>query len=364
MFFKRHILALCAALSLCLPSLSAAPASIKATLDSAQLTMGNVTCIRLNIVENENSPAQFFFDPNSFPKEVEPVDWLEDDTTSIGNGMREIKRALIVQSFDSGVYTLPPFFLVTGNDTVKSNQLTIKVQPVDVSQMKDINPIAPVKKFKSKWYDFLPDWLTDYWLWILLGLVVVAGGVCAYLIFTRKVEVNILPKKKKLPPYELAIKRLTALREKNLCENGMVKEYYTVLIDILRDYLQGRFGINAMEMTSTDIVRTLSGNDETRHSNQHMRDILQIADYVKFAAQRPLPDDNVRAFNDALDFVEETKPAPVPEDGAEGKAGESAPAAAAEAGSENKPAAGSDEADAAPSRLSRFASRINRKEEN
>ncbi|MDE5633555.1 MAG: hypothetical protein K2I51_02675, partial [Muribaculaceae bacterium] len=44
--------------------------------------------------------------------------------------------------------------------------------------------------------------------------------------------------------------------------------------------------------------------------NRYMRNILQIADFVKFAKVRPLPDANVRAFNEALQFVEETRPAP------------------------------------------------------
>jgi len=208
------------------------------------------------------------------------------------------------------VYVLPPFCLVSGNDTLKSNSLTIKVNPVDVSHLNDIHPIAEPLEFQSKWYDFLPDWITDYWGWILAAVLIIAAGVCAYLIMTRKVAVNILPQKKRLPPYELAVKRLEALRTDSIWERGMEKEYYTRLIDILRDYLQERFGINAMEMTSTQIVKVLSGNEATRQPNRYMRNILQIADFVKFAKVRPLPDDNVRAFNEALQFVEETRPAP------------------------------------------------------
>ena len=118
--------------------------------------------------------------------------------SDIGNGLEEIKRALVVQSFDSGVYAIPPFLLVNGPDTVRSNGLSIKVNPVDVSEMTDINPIADVAGFESKWYDWLPDWITDYWLWIVLGIVIIAGGICAYLILSNKVNVNIMPQKKRL----------------------------------------------------------------------------------------------------------------------------------------------------------------------
>lgn len=300
-------------------ALAAGPAqaqlSVKASLDSTRLIMGNVTAVRLDIVDRADAPATLAVDKERMPAQVEPVDWVDGDTTDIGNGLVEIKRALIIQSFDSGVYTLPPFYLISGNDTVKSNQLTLKVEPVDVSQMKDINPIADPIDFEKKWYDFLPDWLVDYWMWMLLAIVLIAGGVAAYLIATRKVKVSIMPQKKKLPPYEIAVKRLTALKEAGLWERGQEKDYYTRLIDILRDYLQERFGINAMEMTSQQIVRALSANEATRMPNRHMRNIVEIADFVKFAKARPLPDDNVRAFNNAMQFVEETRPAPEPADG-------------------------------------------------
>jgi hypothetical protein len=45
-----------------------------------------------------------------------------------------------------------------------------------------------------------------------------------------------------------------------------------------------------------------------------MQKVVEIADFVKFAKVRPLPDDNVRAWQNALQFVEETKPAPEPEE--------------------------------------------------
>lgn len=313
---KLHITLLLLAAAMFIPGTKLFAQSIKATLDSSQITMGNVTAVRLDIVEKTGGSAMLV-DENNFPKEVEPVEWVDGDTTDLGNGLREIRRALIIQSFDSGVYTLPPFCLVSGNDTLKSNSLTIKVNPVDVSNLKDIHPIASPLDFEKKWYDFLPDWITDYWGLILAFILIVAAGACAYLILTRKVAVNILPQKKRLPPYELAMRRLQALRTDGLWERGMEKEYYTRLIDILRDYLQERFGINAMEMTSTQIVRALSGNEVTRQPNRYMRNILQIADFVKFAKVRPLPDDNVRAFNEALQFVEETRPVeePKPEDG-------------------------------------------------
>lgn len=112
------------------------------------------------------------------------------------------------------------------------------------------------------------------------------------------------------PPYDLAIQRLQQLQTRNLPGSGREKEYYTELTDILRQYLDGRFGINAMEMSSTQIIDTLRHNKETRPGSDLMKQILEIADFVKFAKVRPLPDDNVRSFNSAMKFVEDSKPLP------------------------------------------------------
>lgn len=302
------------AASLGLTAQAAGHSQIKASLDSLQLTMGQQTVARVDIVKPADSPAEILVDKNLFPAEVEILDWLEGDTTDIGNGLVEIKRGLLIQSFDSGVYAIPPFLLVNGPDTLRSNSLSLKVNPVDVSALTDIHPIADVAEFESKWYDWLPDWITDYWVYILLGILVIAGGICAYLIMSKKVKVSILPQKKRLPPDQIAFNRLNALKEAQLWEKGQEKEYYTRLIDILRDYLQERFGINAMEMTSSQILKALRSNEETRMSHSRMERVVEIADFVKFAKVRPMPDDNVRAFSDAMQFVEETKPTPEPEE--------------------------------------------------
>ena len=121
--------------------------SIKASVDSSQITMGYQTAIKLDIVDNAQATSQVIVDKATFPAQVEIVDWIYGDTTDLGNNLVEMKRALVVQSFDSGVYSIPPFLLVNGPDTVRSNPLTLKVNPVDVSQMSDINPLAPPAEF-------------------------------------------------------------------------------------------------------------------------------------------------------------------------------------------------------------------------
>ena len=78
-------------------------------------------------------------------------------------------------------------------------------------------------------------------------------------------------------------------------------------------YIDRRFHINAVEMTSSQIIDTLKKNDETRAVNEQLEMILEVADIVKFANARPLADDNEVAYQRAVNFVEATRPIEEPE---------------------------------------------------
>ena len=118
----------------------------------------------------------------------------------------------------------------------------------------------------------------------------------------------IIPPKPEPSPYETAMSALASLKEKKLWEQGMEKEYFTELTEILRVYLNRRFGINAMEMTSRQIMASLASNKDIKEKRSYVRQILDMADFVKFAKVRPLPADNIASYDNAVKFVEETKP--------------------------------------------------------
>ena len=84
----------------------------------------------------------------------------------------------------------------------------------------------------------------------------------------------------------------------------------TTGLDILREYIDSRFSINAMEMTTTEILASLRANKETKLVENNMKTILEVADFVKFAKMRPLPEDNEASMRNAIKFVELTIPQP------------------------------------------------------
>ena len=300
----------------------AGPTTIKAKLDSAYLLMGRQTGMHIEIVQDKNATGYIpVTDGDTLTRNVEIVGWRNSDTTDLGNNRIQIDRDLILQSFDSGLYTLPPILYISGKDTFRTEKTTLKVIPVNVDTLKNINDYKNVENPDTKWTDYLPDFITDYWWIILLFILIVASAF--YIIYRiqkgKPIALPLLPKKKLLPPYEEAIEALTALKAASLWQNGQEKEYYTRLTDILRHYIDRRFGVNAMEMTTSQILALLTAI-EAKGAKEELKKILDVADFVKFAKMKPLADENEQSCRLATEFLEKTKPVEiVPENQSEEK---------------------------------------------
>ena len=107
---------------------------------------------------------------------------------------------------------------------------------------------------------------------------------------------------------------LAALKASDLWQNGQDKEYFTRLTDILRVYIDRRFGIKAVELTSSQIMEKIKKNNEAHIANDQLNNVLEVADFGKCANMHTLADDNEIAYQRAVNFVEQTKPLPVIDD--------------------------------------------------
>ncbi len=187
--------------------------SFNAKLDSAYLLMGKQTAIHLEIIEDNNANGYLNIPNDTLHSAVEKITLLKADTTDLGNNRRQIMQDLIIQSFDSGLYQLKPIHYISGNDTAKSAQLTLKVVPVLVDSLKAIHGNADVSELESKWWDFLPDWITEdrNWVWLVIAIAIIIAGIICAILLTKKGRQIILPVKKPLPPYEYAFLQLNEL---------------------------------------------------------------------------------------------------------------------------------------------------------
>lgn len=290
--------------------------SITAKIDSVNVLMGNLNALHLEVVENENSNGKLtIFQEKDRARgyvgvcgdSVELSTNYKVDTTRLGSGRIQLNYTIPVQAFDSGTFTLPRFVYRAGNDSAVSNSLTFNVYPVNVTADDAIADYAPQQEPDGKrFYDWVPDWIIDFW-WIFIILVL---AICAFYYGMRNFREKPLPfiSPKALPkPWDVALGSLQRLKTRKLWEQGLEKEYFTDLTDILRTYLYERFGINAMEMTTRQIMDKIYESD-LRDKKDYVKQILSVADFVKFAKVRPLPADSIAAYDNAVKFVEETVP--------------------------------------------------------
>lgn len=297
----------------------AGPVMLNAKLDSATMLMGTRTHLRLELVQDKGQKGIFplfeQFGPDGYVTllndTIELGADMKVDTLEVGSGRIQVNFDVPLQVFDPGVYKLPPFAYVAGTDTVKSQSLTLTVSPVPgVTAETPIAPYTDVAEPEgASALDKVPDAVYNYWWAYTLAILALVAGFILWRMYAARG--SLLPSKPARPPYEEAIDRLKRLKMKKLWEMGHEKAYYTELTEILRRYLYGRFGIRAMEMTTNEIMSHLADISNHDIPRDKMREILDMADFVKFAMVRPLPDDNEVLYKNAVDFVESTKPTPV-----------------------------------------------------
>lgn len=315
MTFTRHsIQALIMAMMLLALPAMAGNTTISAKLDSTHVLMGKTIGLHISVVQDrEVNGLMLNLVADTLNAKVEIADKGKADTTALDNNRLQINRDITLQAFDPGTYQLPAILYVVGGDTLRSKEtLTLAVDSIKVDPQGKIKDFKPVAEVPFKLLDWVPDFISDYWWAWLAGLLLLAFGLYAYFKWYKKGINPLKPVKKRLPPYEEAMQALSNLKSRNLWQNGQEKEYYTALTDILRVYIDRRFGINAVEMTSTQIMDKIRQNEDAHIAKEQLNNVLEIADFVKFANMHTLADDNEIAFQRAVNFVEQTKPLPQP----------------------------------------------------
>ena len=234
------------------------------------------------------------------------------------NPERLLEQRLLITSFDTGYVSIPPLPITFTDamglaDTVYTDDLLLTVNGAVVSAEEDILPIKPILEE--------PRNLLDYW-WVvaLLGVGVLIFGVREY----RRRQTKLPPAAPPPPPAHVrALTELDELEQRNLWQNGQTDTYYVVLTRILRTYLEARFAIPALEMTTRQITRELkerAGLDA--EERKELGELLQLSDLVKFAKATPPEDLHPRSLQRVRDFVratgieERTEPQPVADNNA------------------------------------------------
>lgn len=284
-----------------------AQVNVQATIDSLDIMVGQQTKIHLRVEADANQKVVFPVFRDTLVTGVEIVEVSKLETNPIkGSNRIAVTQELLVTSFDSALYYIPPFDVTVDNRHFKSKSLALKVNTIPIPMDSvDVNQFFGPQDVHAIGYNWEDLKYVVYSI-ILLLVCCGVGGDLLYRYRNNKPIVRIVKLPPKLAPHQLAIQQIEAIKNSKLAESGDPKLYYTQLTDILRTYLNERFHFNATEMTSSEIIeqlRDLEGKDSLRE----FKTLLETADLVKFAKYVTQLNENDRNLMHALTFVNETK---------------------------------------------------------
>jgi hypothetical protein len=278
-------------------------------MDTTKVLIGQQVMLKLQLQVPSGTYVAWPSFKDSIPTSLGLIEAFKIDTSfSADKKETFLTQKLRVTSFDTGAHIILPisFYQRTKKgDTMgllaTTREMFYSVMTVPVDTTKAIRDIKGSMGIPLTFKEILP--------WLLLGLAVLAilFGFVYYL--RRKMKHKpfvILPPKPGIPPHVTALEELEKLRKAQLWQSGRVKEYYTSLTDILRTYMEHRFNFNAMEMTTSEIIEHLL-TDAAAYSNiLSLKEVLEMADLVKFAKLTPLPDRHDFCLNQGISFVSNT----------------------------------------------------------
>lgn len=279
--------------------------TVDASIDSLQIYIGDQAKIKLQVALDANKRAIFPAYVDTLVRGVEIIDVAKADTQYLNDNKRMlISQEYTITSFDSALYYLPPMEVTVDDKAYRSKALALKVYSVPVDTLNADQFFGPktVMKAPFAWEDWYGSIACGIlFIPFLLLLIYLIKRICDNKPIIRKVKIE-----PKLPPHQLAMKEIERIKSEKVWQKGQPKEYYTELTDALRTYIKERFGFNALEMTSSEIIeKLLDMNDKEAIAD--LRSLFQTADLVKFAKHNPLVNENDANLINAVDFINETK---------------------------------------------------------
>jgi hypothetical protein len=218
-----------------------------------------------------------------------------------------LRQEIIITSFDTGFYYFPGVELSFSPSTdsiffvAQTNPLMLHVSSVA------IDPEAAFKPIKGPMAAPLGFWEIFPWIIGLLGIALLVFLIVWYLLKRGQKELPLpVIQKPSIPPHIIALNKLEELRLQKLWQAGRVKDYHSALSDIIRVYIEDRFGINAVEMTTDEILNALEMLGVNQEAFAKLARALQLGDLVKFAKADPSGIENDMCLNHLVDFVNES----------------------------------------------------------
>lgn len=279
---------------------------VEAKIDTVEILIGQQVYMTVNVTMNKGQQAVFpiFTDSVYITPGVEVLEETAADTTEIDDNSLVATKKYLLTSFDERLYYIPPVHVKVGNKDYTSNTLALKVLtvPVDTLHPNQFFPPKPAQSNPFLW----SEWEGVWWLSVLMILLLALSAYFYSCIRNNKPIIKPIRIIKKQTPYQKAMSEMEALKIQKPLNTDNAKEYYTRLTDTLRIYIKHRFGFNATEMTTNEIIESLNkanGNEMI----EELKYLFTTADLVKFAKYSTMLNENDANLMNAIEFINATK---------------------------------------------------------
>lgn len=291
---------------------ASAQVTVEAAIDSIEMLIGEQVHVTVTATMKEGSKVEFpVFKPmQQLIPGVEVLKSTELGTKGKDGGFVDRQVVYTLTSFDDTLYYLPPFVVKVDGKPYESKSLALKVVGIEVDTTRVDQFFGPkdVQDNPFLW----SDWSLLFWLSVLM-LVLMAVGYYLYMrLRDNKPIITHIRIVKRLLPHQKAMKEIEQIKADKMQNSENPKEYYTKLTDTLRKYIEDRYGFNAMEMTSSEIIERLEKalTDDTKDAatmKAELRQLFTTADLVKFAKYSTMINENDANLVSAIDFINQTK---------------------------------------------------------
>ncbi len=282
--------------------------TVKSNPDTSAILMGDQIGFTVSVTFPKGTNAGLDTKTDTLAGKIVILGRSPRDTATTADGKMIITDRYLITSFDSGYYSIPPFYAeVRSGDSLRryySDYSFLQVNRPDVAP-KDttdvIFDIVPPRKAPVTFREILP-----YLVIAVIAAIVIY--LLARFLPRNPLRRFVRPPVPKEPAHVIAMRELTKLKEEELWQKGEVKEYYSRLSDIIRRYIDDRYGISSPELTTDETVRMLQKAAVTTSGQMTLvKELLSLSDMVKFAKYMPQAEIHEKSYDDAVRFVEMTR---------------------------------------------------------
>ena len=276
-----------------------------AILDTNTILIGVQIKLNISIELDLNEEYNWPEFTDSVYEKVELISKSDLKETETENS-KIISQQVVLTCFDSGSYYLPP---IVFNENKKTEGLLLNVNTIVINDSSSMMDITDTKIGTKD--DYTAEEVTEnrkrFWIMIawIIGILLLLFLIYYLIKKYKKGESLITKRKIVIPPHITALNKLQNLNKKKLWQKGELKEYYSELSLILREYTENRFNFQALELPTSDIIRNLTQLDSDMLSKLEF--VLQKADNIKYAKGQAVEKENIESMELSVKFINDIK---------------------------------------------------------